>query len=82
MTETTRTTKDTAIMIKVSNLYPHPDNPRKDLGDLTELVESIKKNGIMSNRVPNASRPPCPIGNTISCPIKRASAYTRNISPM
>lgn len=49
MTETTRTTKDTAIMIKVSNLYPHPDNPRKDLGDLTELVESIKKNGIMQN---------------------------------
>lgn len=49
MTETTRTTKDTAIMIKVSNLYPHPDNPRKDLGDLTELVESIKKNGILQN---------------------------------
>ncbi len=30
-------------------LKPHPDNPRKDLGDLTELTESIKANGIMQN---------------------------------
>lgn len=49
MAETAKTTKDTAIMIKVANLYPHPDNPRKDLGDLTELVQSIQKNGIMQN---------------------------------
>jgi ParB family transcriptional regulator, chromosome partitioning protein len=28
---------------------PHPDNPRKDLGDLTELVASIKANGILQN---------------------------------
>ena len=32
-----------------SELRPHPDNPRKDLGDLTEITESIKKNGIMQN---------------------------------
>lgn len=35
--------------IGIEHIYPHPDNPRKDLGDLTELVESIKKNGIMQN---------------------------------
>ncbi|MCD8068501.1 MAG: ParB/RepB/Spo0J family partition protein [Lachnospiraceae bacterium] len=33
----------------VERLRPHPDNPRKDLGDLTELAESIKKNGVMQN---------------------------------
>lgn len=35
--------------ISIEQLYPHPANPRKDLGDLTELAESIKKNGIMQN---------------------------------
>lgn len=30
-------------------LRPHPDNPRKDLGDLTELAESIKARGVMQN---------------------------------
>lgn len=35
--------------LSVSQLYPHPSNPRKDLGDLTELVESIKANGILQN---------------------------------
>ena len=36
-------------MIEISRLKHHPENPRKDLGDLTELAESIKKNGIMQN---------------------------------
>lgn len=35
--------------IKVEQLYPHPDNPRKEIGDLSEMVESVKKNGIMQN---------------------------------
>ena len=35
--------------IPVNCLYPHPDNPRKDLGDLTELAENIKTNGIFQN---------------------------------
>ena len=30
-------------------LHPHPHNPRKDLGDLSELVESIKAVGIKQN---------------------------------
>lgn len=38
-----------SIMIPVDQLQPHPDNPRKDVGDVTELAESIKKNGIFQN---------------------------------
>lgn len=37
------------VSIKVENLYPHPDNPRKNIGDVSELAESAKKNGIMQN---------------------------------
>lgn len=37
------------LRIPVSEIYPHPDNPRKDLGDISELTESIKKNGLMQN---------------------------------
>lgn len=37
------------LNIKVDNIYPHPDNPRKEVGDVTELAESIKKGGIMQN---------------------------------
>ena len=36
-------------MINIKNIIPHPENPRKDLGDLEELTESIRKNGIMQN---------------------------------
>ena len=35
--------------LPVDKLFPHPDNPRKDLGDLTELADSIKANGIFQN---------------------------------
>ena len=31
------------IMVPVDQIEPHPDNPRKDVGDVTELAESIKK---------------------------------------
>ena len=41
--------KETITYINLEHIHPHPDNPRKELGDLTELVESIKKNGIMQN---------------------------------
>lgn len=36
-------------MLDVDMLHPHKDNPRKDLGDLDELIKSIKKNGVMQN---------------------------------
>jgi len=35
--------------ISIAKLYPHPDNPRKDVGDVTERAESIKQNGIYQN---------------------------------
>lgn len=37
------------VNIAIDQLFPHPDNPRKDLGDLTELAESIKVNGVLQN---------------------------------
>lgn len=40
---------DMIVSISAQEIYQHPDNPRKDLGDLSELSESIKKNGIMQN---------------------------------
>lgn len=36
-------------MISIDKLNPHPDNPRKHIGDVTELAESIKANGILQN---------------------------------
>ena len=35
--------------IALSKLKPHPRNPRLDLGDLTELVASIKEHGVLQN---------------------------------
>lgn len=35
--------------IAVQDLYPHPDNPRKELGDLTELADSIRISGVLQN---------------------------------
>ena len=37
------------VMIPRSLLHAHPDNPRKDLGDLKELADSIAEHGIMQN---------------------------------
>lgn len=37
------------VMLPRSIIYPHPDNPRKDLGDISELRESIREHGIMQN---------------------------------
>lgn len=36
-------------IIPIEDLHPHPDNPRKNLGDLTELADSIKANGVLQN---------------------------------
>lgn len=35
--------------IEVSKISPHPDNPRKNLGDIQELSDSIKANGVLQN---------------------------------
>ena len=37
------------VELDVNILHPHPFNPRKDLRDLTELSESIKRTGVMQN---------------------------------
>ena len=35
--------------LPITNLHPHPDNPRKQLGDLTELAGSIGTFGVLQN---------------------------------
>ena len=35
--------------LRIDQLHPHPANPRKDLGDLTELTDAIKAKGILQN---------------------------------
>lgn len=37
------------VNIAIDRLSPHADNPRKDLGDLSELAASIKASGILQN---------------------------------
>ena len=37
------------VMLPIDALYPHPDNPRKDVGDISEQAESIKANGVLQN---------------------------------
>lgn len=37
------------VNIPIEYLVPHPQNPRKDLGNLEELTASIKENGIYQN---------------------------------
>ena len=34
------------IDINVKSLIPNPNNPRKDVGDVTELADSIKEQGL------------------------------------
>lgn len=37
------------VFIDLNKLKPHPLNPRKNLGDLTELAESLKVKGVLQN---------------------------------
>lgn len=45
-------------LINTSLIDPHPDNPRKQIGDVTDLANSIKANGLLSplSVVPNGER--------------------------
>lgn len=45
-------------LINTSLIDPHPDNPRKNIGDVTDLAASIKANGLLAplSVVPNGSR--------------------------
>ncbi|MCL2215429.1 MAG: ParB/RepB/Spo0J family partition protein [Defluviitaleaceae bacterium] len=35
--------------IELERIFPHPNNPRSDLGDLSELADSIKATGVLQN---------------------------------
>ena len=67
--------------LHISDISPHPDNPRKDLGDLEELSESIAKNGIMQNLtvVPvdedNPDKYICLIGHRRLAAARKAGVY-------
>ncbi|MCC8121829.1 MAG: ParB/RepB/Spo0J family partition protein, partial [Oscillospiraceae bacterium] len=37
------------VYIPVASIHPHPDNPRRDVGDVAELAASIAANGILQN---------------------------------
>lgn len=41
--------KPEIVLIDIEKLHPHEDNPRKEIGDVSELAESIKKHGILQN---------------------------------
>lgn len=45
-------------LINTSLIDPHPDNPRKNIGDVTDLAASVKANGLLTplSVVPNGSR--------------------------
>lgn len=45
-------------LINTSLIDPHPDNPRKQIGDVTDLAASIKANGLLSplSVVPHGQR--------------------------
>lgn len=45
-------------LINTSLIDPHPDNPRKNIGDVTDLAASIKANGLLTplSVVPNGIR--------------------------
>lgn len=49
---------DQIKLINPSLIDPHPDNPRKNIGDVTDLAASIKANGLLTplSVVPNGER--------------------------
>ena len=45
--ELTRPTRHIGRILSVKNLEPNPDQPRVEIGDLTELSQSIKEKGVL-----------------------------------
>ena len=65
------------VYLSIGELFPHPDNPRRELGDLTELADSIKQNGVLQNLtvVPRmATSEPCQQGYTVIIGHRRLAA--------
>lgn len=46
------------FMLDTKMLHHHPQNPRKDIGDISELTESIKAKGVLQN-LTVVERPNC-----------------------
>ena len=44
-----RRTRSDIVLMDIDNLFHHPANPRKDIGDIEELTDSIRENGVMQN---------------------------------
>ena len=59
------------VEIRIENINPHPKNPRKNLGDLTELTDSIRTFGVLQNLtvVPDGTG-----GYTVICGHRRLAA--------
>ena len=49
MIENANAQNRTLQYIATDRIFQHPDNPRKNLGDLTELADSIRHSGVMQN---------------------------------
>ncbi len=52
------------VNIPTCHLYSHPENPRKDVGDVEELAKSIKANGLMQNLTVIPKIPGTPVSLT------------------
>ncbi len=46
------------FMLDINQLHHHPQNPRKEIGDIEELTESVRKKGILQN-LTVVERPGC-----------------------
>lgn len=44
-----RKMENSILNIELNKIKPHPRNPRQNIGDVTELADSIRRNGIMQN---------------------------------
>ncbi len=51
-------------LININELYEHPKNPRQNVGDVTELADSIKANGVFQNLTVIEGGPGVPEGET------------------
>ena len=51
-------------LININELYEHPKNPRQNVGDVTELADSIKANGVFQNLTVIEDGPGVPEGKT------------------
>lgn len=56
------------VMLSPKQLYHHPENPRKNIGDVTELADSMRVMGVMQNLTVVPYDPAIHIGLTVTDP--------------